>query len=339
MSPKIAIVIVNYNGLNDTQKCLQSLHCQSQAVDIIVVDNASTEDPSQQLCAQFPWITFIQAGVNGGWAGGNNAGICHAMQLGVDWIILLNNDTVVASDFVDRLSAAATVNSEYGILGPVIRYMDPPCAIQTEGVRFNQTSQAGFFQHQSVPLTVAEKPLIVDVDIVNGCCLMLHRSVVEKIGLIDEKYFLIHEESDLCLRAQEAGFKLGVLSEALVWHKGSSSFQREGKRLQRYFDARNLVRLILRHGNSARYPLRRSLLHSLLHHMRYSFHRYSAEREAGYLSSANAVIEGLYDALLGRYGPYRQRNRPGIFALHRIFAAAWWLKRGQIRVDPTAISS
>lgn len=337
MQSNIAIVIINYNGLDDTRKCLQSLANQSDSTSIIVVDNASVADPVQLLKAEFPWITYIQAGYNGGWAGGNNAGIRQAVEQGCDWIILLNNDTTVASNFVERLHSAVVHNPDYAIVGPIIRFMDPPSEIQTDGVRFNRAAKPGFFQRYTVPLATCEPPSITDVDIVNGCCLMVHRRVIESIGLVDEKYFLIHEESDFCLRAQEAGFKLGVISESLVWHKGSTSFKREGKRLQRYFDARNLVRLLFRHRNRRQYTLRRSLIHGLFHHLRYAFHRYSAEREAGYLDSASAVIEGLYDAGLGHYGPYTSRPRYGISILHHLFATIWRLKRGRIHVDPSVV--
>ncbi len=91
-------------------------------------------------------------------------------------------------------------------------------------------------------------PTITDVDIVNGCCMMVRAEVLARVGLIDERFFLIHEESDFCLRARQAGFKCGVMAEALVWHKGSSSFKRSGKRWQRYYDARNLYLLLSKHA-------------------------------------------------------------------------------------------
>src|SRR5437764_748752 len=83
-------------------------------------------------------------------------------------------------------------------------------------------------------------PAAPEVDIVNGCCMMVRAEVFARVGLVDERFFLVHEESDLCLRARRAGFRCGVFGEALVWHKGSSAFARTGKRLQRYYDTRNL---------------------------------------------------------------------------------------------------
>jgi GT2 family glycosyltransferase len=198
--------------------------------------------------------------------------------------------------------------------------MDPPCEVQTDGVLFNRPNRPGFFQRREVRLDRRDPPLVEEVDIVNGCCLMVRKEVVAAIGFVDEGFFLIHEESDYCLRAGRAGFANGVLAEALVWHKGSSSFRREGRRFQRYYDARNLVRLLKKHGH-----LRgtRGTARSLAYHLRYAYHRYAIEREHGFDDSADAVVEGLYDALLGRYGPYPKRSRPGLGLLRRLFAGAW----------------
>ena len=146
-------------------------------------------------------------------------------------VVLLNNDTVVAPDFVARLTAAAAAHPAYGVLGPVIRFMDPPHEVQTDGCLFNEPAQPGFFQRKPVRWPRRRRRTITEVDIVNGCCMMIRADVFRRIGLIDERFFLIHEESDFCLRARRAGFRCGVLGEALVWHKGSSSFKRSGAAL------------------------------------------------------------------------------------------------------------
>lgn len=316
------IVLVDYNGVEDTRRCLQSLGALTHPARTIVVDNASATEVAPLLQPEFPWAEFVRSPVNGGWAGGNNIGLRHALDRGADLVILLNNDTTVSPDFVERLVAAAETCPQCGILGPVIRFMDPPCDVQTDGVLFNRPNRPGFFQRREVQLDRRDPPHVVEVDIVNGCCLMVRKEVVAAIGFVDEAFFLIHEESDYCLRAHRAGFKNGILAEALVWHKGSMTFQREGKRFQRYYDARNLVRLLQKHGH-----LRgtRGTMRSLAYHVRYAYHRYAIEREHGFPDSANAVVEGLYDALRGRYGPYPKHSRPGLGLLRGLFASAWML--------------
>ena len=117
--------------------------------------------------------------------------------------------------------------------------MSQPDEVLTDGCLFNDAAEAGMFRRKVVPLERRDPPAIVEVDIVNGCAIMIRRDVIEQIGLIDEDFFIVHEESDFCLRAKYAGFRCGVIGEPLVWHKHSSAFAQAGKRWQRYYDARN----------------------------------------------------------------------------------------------------
>ncbi len=332
-TPRLWIVAVNYNGLEDTRKCLRSLTAVSYPfLSTVVVDNASAEDPSSFLRGEFPWAHLVRNEVNGGWAGGNNTGIVYALERGADQVILLNNDTIVTPDFVQRLVAAAMAHPEFGVLGPVINSMDDPDQVMTDGCVFNRPGRPGFFQRQPVSLVRADAPVVTEVDIVNGCCMVIGRRVFDRIGLIDERFFLIHEESDFCLRAQQAGFRCGVLGESLVWHKGSSSFNRSGKRWQRYYDARNLS-LLLRKHQATHHP-GRGAWRSRLEFFKYVYYRYAIEREEGESDAADAVLEGFCDALAGRYGPYSPtpaRALPvvrSLFELWRNWCAWRGLKKG-----------
>jgi GT2 family glycosyltransferase len=316
--PAFWIVIVDFNGLDDTRKCLRSLESIEGGASVVVVDNASRESPLPVLRLEFPWIDAIRSETNGGWAGGNNLGVRHALARGAEWIVLLNNDTTVPPRFVRRLREAAAAHPDYGVLGPVILHMDEPDKVQTTGVVFNRPDRDGFFQPIDVPHDARRPVGVVPCDIVNGCCLMIRRDVIDRIGFVDERYFLIHEESDWCLRAGYVT-RCGIVSDALVWHKGSSSFRREGKRLQRYYDTRNLVRLLSDHrskeGTRGRLASWRLLLS-------YAVHRYRIELAAGELDSARAVVEGLYDGFVGANGAYRPRWRPGLRLLRAAFALA-----------------
>ena len=320
--PPVAVVLVNYNGLADTLKCLESLREQASGeCPVVVVDNGSSVDESQAIAEAHPWTVAIRSKVNGGWAGGNNQGIRHALGLGAARIILLNNDTIVAPDFLKRLMSAAGEAPGFGILGPIICFMDEPTKVMTDGCDFNGHGEAGFFQRHRVPIA----PGVTEVDIVNGCCMMIESEVFRRVGLIDERYFLIHEESDLCLRARGAGFQCGVVGEPLVWHKGSSSFRRSGNGLQRYYDSRNLFLLLKDHRATCRGG--RGRLGSWGGYFRYIYHRYCLERELGEPKAAEAVARGLCDALAGRYGALRTVNRPmlpwllGLLELGRRFGS------------------
>lgn len=308
MLPRVAIVVLNYNGLDDTWECLKSIgRNEYRNLFTVVVDNASEIDPTGPLQNEFPWCRVVRATANSGWAGGNNLGIRAALEQDCEYVILLNNDTVVAGNLVDRLVAAARLFPDFGIIGPIINDMVEPSRVQTDGCRFNDIIGTGFFQRQVVPIVAGEHPHVAETDIVNGCCLMLSERVVGAIGLIEEAFFLVHEESDYCLRARRAGFRCGVVAESLVWHRQSKSFERVGLRVQRYYDTRNLFLLLQRHLHDHRRG--RSRLRSWIEYHKYSYHRFCIEREAGEEDAARAVVEGICDAWSQRFGYYEKRRR------------------------------
>jgi GT2 family glycosyltransferase len=317
VTPNVWIVPVNFNGLDDTRKCLRSLAELRNPASVVVVDNASANDPAAALTTEFPWIHYARNPTNAGWSGGNNTGIRYAQERGADFVILLNNDTTVHPDIVGRLIAATVAHPEFGIIGPVIRYMDEPDDVMTDGVVFNRPGVEGFFQRKVVSERASDPPAVEEVDIVNGCCMMIASRVFRRIGLIDDHFFLIHEEADFCLRTREAGFKCGVLAEGLVWHKGSSAFKRSGKKWQRYYDTRNLGQLLSKHGGGVR---------NYAKFLRYAYHRYCHEREAGAVEAADAVLEGLTDLVTRRYGAYEARQRWAVPVLRVAFEAARRLK-------------
>ncbi len=327
---KVAIVLVNFHGTIDTLKCLDSIRAMdSEACLTIVVDNGSAPDPSGEFMEAHPWAKVIRREENGGWSGGNNTGIRHALERGAEWVVLLNNDTIVAADMMDRLLAAARHNPDHGILGPIICFMDDPDTVMTDGCRFNRPGFPGFFERVPVPVRPSDPPRVTPVDIVNGCCMMISRQVFERVGLIDDRFFLLHEESDLCLRAREAGFECGILAEPLVWHKGSSTFKRTGSSLQRYYDARNLFLLLWKHR--ARRQGRRKALSSGFQYLKYVYYRFSIEREQGEEQAADAVLSGFCDALTGRFGPRRSPRRLALAWARWIFRIGHDLRGGRAK--------
>lgn len=326
------IVTVNFNGLEDTRKCLRSLAQMTTPANVVVVDNASKIDPRPVLSAEFPDAVLVRNDVNAGWSGGNNTGIRLALERGARRVLLLNNDTTVAPDLVARLSSAAEAFPHFGIIGPIIRYMDEPDLTMTDGVVFNRPGYPGFFQRRPVPVQVASPPIVEDVDIVNGCAMLIRAEVFRSVGLIDDRFFLIHEEADFCLRTQEAGFRCGVLAEPLVWHKGSSAFKQSGKRWQRYYDTRNIGLLLAKH--TARPAAERRGVSAYAHLLRYAYHRYCHEREDGQADAANAVLEGLVDAATRRFGPFHARQRWAVPVLRSIFEAARRLKAAKTNGAP-----
>jgi hypothetical protein len=316
--PRIAVVVINYNGLDDTHKCLDSLRgVQDENWRALLIDNGSTPPAGDTIAARHGWVEVIQRDTNGGWAGGNNTGIQRALESGAEYVVLLNNDTIVDPQLLQRLRAAAAAGPEYGVLGPVICYMDEPDKVNVDGCVFNDPEEEGFFRRQPVPWNRTSAPQVAETEIVNGCCMMIRADVFEKISLIDERFFLVHEESEFCLRARRAGFRCGILSEPLVWHKGSSFYKRDPRPLQTYYDVRNIALIIRKHrGSPVIGPTPRGVWWKYLKHV---YFMYSLHRDRKNLAAANAVLEGLSDALLHRYGPLQPRRRPLVPLLRPLF--------------------
>ena len=311
-APRVAVIVVNFNGTDDTHKCLRSLrNLDFPNAEVILVDNGSSPLVGELFAAEYPWARVIQNPVNGGWAGGNNVGIRDALARGADYFVLLNNDTIVAPNLITRLLAGMAAGHE--VIGPLVNWMDEPDVRMMDGCIFDAPGSVSFFDRPKID----PPPAITEVEIVYGCCLTTSARVFQRIGLLDERFFLIHEESDFCLRARRAGFRCGVLPEVLVWHKGSSSFQREGKPLQRYFDARNLFLLMWKHIGYYRRPPRR--LRSWLKYLKHVYYFYCICRDKGNETGAMAVLNGLHDGLFGYYGPMKSRSRPFVPALRWLF--------------------
>jgi GT2 family glycosyltransferase len=330
MSANIWIVVLTYNGLEDTRKCLRSIAACGATVKTVVVDNASSDCTVEAIRAEFPWAHLVVNDANFGFTGGNNRGIEYALERGAGWVVMLNNDTTVTPDFGERLSLAAAANADFGIIGPIVNYMDEPDTVMIDGFIFNAPGYEGFFQHSRLAARRADPPVVREVDVIDGCCMMIAAGVVGRIGLLDDRFFIYHEVVDFCLRARRLGIRSGTLTEQLVWHKGTSSFKKTGKRLPRYYDARNLGLVLWKHRAATHHG--RQALGSLLMYLKYIGWRYAVEREDGHLESASAIIEGLCDAIAGRFGAYKPRRRIGARIVRLAFETA--RRRPRLRRAP-----
>jgi GT2 family glycosyltransferase len=296
--------------------------------EVVVVDNASHSDRSGEILDRYPWVYWVSSPINRGWSGGNNLGIEFflARQDPPESVFLLNNDTVVDSQTIKVLAEA--MEQGYDVVGPVINEYSPPDAIQTQGTAFNRADRPSEF-FSVIPTPIDEQSVqVTPVDIVNGCAVAIKRQVFDRIGLIDDRFFLICEESDFCLRAQEAGFQIGVVHRTLVWHKHSVSFARAGKPIQRYYGTRNLWLLLKKHpvGGNRKGPLASRLLY-----FRRCFHLFSHERELGNSPGALAICDAMADALLGRYGKWIERRTWLGTVIHCSFAFCWRIRGGKLQ--------
>jgi len=251
MEPLVSIIVLNYNGREDTLACLRSLeHLTYHNVNVVVVDNASSDGSEAAIRAAYPTLTFIQTGANLGFTGGNNVGIRHALENGADYVLLLNNDTIVAPDFISVMVEVMEQNPEVGVAGPMIYYFSAPETIWSAGGKIDWTrgltSMIGVNEEDKSQYGLSPR----QTDFVTGCALMAKRAVWEKAGLLDDKFFMYYEETEWCVRATRAGYKIMLIPAAMIWHKISLEARATSPRTY-YYMTRN--RLLFLHRTRAGY--------------------------------------------------------------------------------------
>ncbi|MBE7414621.1 MAG: glycosyltransferase family 2 protein [Deltaproteobacteria bacterium] len=244
MAPKVSIVVLNWNGYRDTAECVQSLRdVVYPALEIIVVDNGSVDGSLNALKRRFPsGIRFIGTGKNLGFAGGCNAGIRQALENGADYVLLLNNDTVVAPDFVKEIVTAAEGEPRAGILCSKVYFHDRPDVVWYSGAYFN--SLLGWGRHLGFNKKDSGGSGAMETGRPTGCAMMVTRELCERTGLFDEDYFCYAEDLDWGMRAKRAGFKVLYVPSSRVWHKVSASSGSVGVAASLYYSTRNTLRCV-----------------------------------------------------------------------------------------------
>ncbi len=229
---KVGVVILNFKVKDETLECIKSVQKSSlKNTKIIVVDNDSGDGLEEEVKELD--VDFIQTGDNLGYSGGNNVGIKKALEDKCDLILVLNPDTTIDKDAIKFLVEGA---DSAGIYGPKI-YFGQGKTIWYAGGIFDKANVLG--QHRGVDQKDdGQFDKVEETDFVTGAALFVSREVFEKIGLFDEKYFLYLEDLDLCYRAKQAGFKIGYLPDAVVYHKNAKSTGL-GSPLQDYYITRN----------------------------------------------------------------------------------------------------
>ncbi len=237
--PRVAIIILNWNGKTDTLECLESLKkLDYPNVDILVVDNGSQDGAVEAIRVVYPMVQVIALEENLGFVGGNNVGMMEAQRQAVDFVLLLNNDTVVAPDFLRNLMTAVIQNDRVRIAGPLIYYHQQPRVVWSAGGeidwRRGTTRMVGMGETDNGQFGNAPTP----VDFLTGCALLVGREVLERVGLLDERFFAYYEETEWCVRAKKAGYTCWLVPEAKIWHKISPE-AREASPLVHYYMTRN----------------------------------------------------------------------------------------------------
>jgi GT2 family glycosyltransferase len=239
MTPRVTVVVLNWNGWKDTVECVASLRRLDYAdFHILVVDNGSTDGSQQHLLAALPGQDVLQTGANLGFGGGCNVGIRHALDAGADFIWLVNSDATVAPQALRALVDVAQHNTRLGAVGSVVYERGDTDKVQLwGGGRINLW--LGRSNHCLAPARL---------DFVSGASMLLRREALEQVGSFDEaSFFMYWEDTDLGFRLRKAGWELGVAEASHVWHEQSASLGIGNPVLDSYA-TRSCVRFLRRHA-------------------------------------------------------------------------------------------
>ncbi len=290
--PKVGIVISNYNGWQDTVQCLQSLEKQTcRDFEIILLDDASTNDSVARLREHLPPNTvFLPQQQNQGFAAVNNIGMRRALADGCDWALLLNNDTVAAPDFLETLLRQTP---EGAVSCPKMLFLDPPDEIWFAGGELDRATgrvrHLGGHQKDGPAFAQAKQ-----VNFITFCCVLLPRSVIERVGYLDETLFMYCEDVDYCMRLGDAGVPLWFLPDAKIWHKAGGS---AGGMLSVYYITRNTLYLTCK-GKSRAYARRKAVGPLLTGAARYGLTKLLGRRKG----RSYGAYRGALDFWRGRMG-------------------------------------
>ena len=298
----VAIILLNWNTPKDTLECLESLRqLDYDHYTVVVVDNGSTDGSERQIRAAYPEVPFLQTGENLGYAGGNNVGIRYALEHGAEFVWLLNNDTVVAPDSLDRLVASLR-DEAVGIVGSVLLYyhdrdtgkrVDLSNNVQFNGGRIFWRS--GETHSYCVLGQRVDTSRDIPTEYVHGASMLVRRAVFDQIGLIPEFYFLNYEESDFCVQAGRKGWKMVVNPRAIVWHKVGSSMGQLSLTYF-YYMHRNVWFFVMRHASL----MQRALF--VPHYVMMMLKGYAGSLPRRHSNGVAKFLRPMTDAWLGRKG-------------------------------------
>jgi GT2 family glycosyltransferase len=245
----VAVVVSNWNGKEVTEDCLRSLLASDYPdLRVVVVDNGSADGSADYLSLRFPDVVMLRNPVNLGFAGGSNQGIRYALENNADYILLLNNDTVVDRRCVSHLVHTAEGSRLYGALSPKIYYFDPPDRLWYAGGAFSLwRGVTELWGRKAVDR--GQYDALREVTYVSGCALLARASVLRTVGLLDETFFMYAEDADLSLRIRKAGYRLAYVPMAKLWHKeGFDTRQNSGQAYRYRLYIRNSLWVVTKHA-------------------------------------------------------------------------------------------
>ena len=292
MPPRVCIIVLTWKNYDLTRDCLLSLRqIDYTNTEVVLVDNGSGDGSAERLAAEFPEVRLIMNEKNLGFPAGNNVAIRDGMARNPDYFLLLNNDTLVAPDFLSKLVGVAESDEKIGAVNPKILYFEPNDRIWFAGGFYKPWWGVGRVRGVN-RRDVGKYNGTQEISFVTGCAFLIKSGVVRQIGLLDESYFLGYEDLDWTVRAMNAGFRAFYVGSSVIWHRSSYDTKKNlGKPVRDFYSTRNLVLFARKHVPAKYWPL---FLLELC--------RYVAYRSAGYLLRAEPKrIAMLYRGLWEGY--------------------------------------
>ncbi len=237
----LCIILINWNSKQDTLECIESLLKAGITLEqITLIDNGSVDDSLPTFRERFGQnLPIIENSTNLGFVRACNQGIRKALDQGVQWIMLLNNDTILDAGFFEALQGYMQADSPYAILAPLILYYKYPNLVWNMGDQLIPGTLLTTKSNQRKILP-ADLPEVIPVDFVTGCAMVVRREVFLKIGLLDPFFEIYYEEIDFCMRARKVGYRMACVPKAKMWHKVSLTMNKIAARAS-YLRTRNQI--------------------------------------------------------------------------------------------------
>lgn len=216
--PKVAAIVINFNGRDVTLQTLESLcRVDYRELEIIVVDNGSTDGSFEAVEKEFPGVCQVRREVNEGVAAGMNVGIACALEGDCDYLLILNNDIEVDPQMISELVTVGESERSVGCVGPKTYYYEDRERLWSAGgllhFRESVTSERGMGEED-----LGQYDKVQEVDYINGCAMLVKRAVMERVGLFDPAYFVGVEDADWCMRMKRKGYRCAYTPHAILFH-------------------------------------------------------------------------------------------------------------------------
>lgn len=245
MNNKVAIILINYNGLEDTLECIKSIELSNyKNYKVIVVDNNSKKDEGKIIKENCKQVKVINSKDNLGFSGGNNLGIKYAIDNHFDKILLLNNDTIIDSDMIENLLKYSNAST---IVAPKMYYYSDKNVIWYGGGYISKLT--GNAYHYQMNCEDQNDKDIKECTFATGCCMMIDSKIIQKYGYLSEEYFMYCEDTDYCLRLLKNNINIIYNPKAVLWHKISKSTGGKLSPFSAYYMTRNRLIYIKKFKN------------------------------------------------------------------------------------------